>query len=54
MPDKDTIPNGVGSALIIGKPVGTYSMVLNTLGVYQADDPDLGDNRPGDLESGKI
>ncbi|WP_341216047.1 TonB-dependent receptor [uncultured Wocania sp.] len=44
--DKDTIQNGVGTALIIGKPVGTF-FGAKYLGVYQADDPDLGSNLPG-------
>ncbi len=45
--DEDYLQNGTGSALIIGEPVGTFYGV-KYLGVWQADDPELGNHNPGD------
>jgi TonB-dependent starch-binding outer membrane protein SusC len=43
---KTFIENGEGSRIIVGEPVGIFYGV-KYLGVWQADDPDLGENVPG-------
>ena len=44
---KEYIENGEGSRIIVGEPIGTFYGV-KYIGLWQADDPDLGSHDPGE------
>lgn len=44
---KDFLENGQGSRIIVGEPIGTFYGV-KFVGLWQADDPNLGNHDPGE------